>query len=160
MLIIGLVTLIGASSMVEAKKSHQYVMQRSRERAVPSSCETNISVLSAAHGATGKDGLLIVIARLGGEERDRNLNRRRLHNVRTYLSEYVNARPAGTIITAEGEAVSGLGRVELYVAGKLFHVLTVPRNGDLIVGSCYYEIDSPAEKQRQKNLYPYIDMKP
>jgi len=103
---------------------------------------------------------LIVIARLGDGERNRGLNRRRLHNVRTYLSEYVHARAAETIVTAGGERVSGYGRIELYVGGRLFHVLTLPRNGDLLVGSCYYEIDIPADKERQKNLYPWLDRMP
>ncbi len=156
-LVISNIPLISASTIVEREKSHSYPTERSQKGAAPSSCETNITILSAAHQASGRDGLLIVIARLGDGERDRKLSYRRLHNVRTYLSEYVNARSPGSIITAEGEPAGGLGRVELYVAGKLFHVLTVPRNGDLLVGSCYYEIDTPADKARQRNLYPWLD---
>ena len=53
----------------------------------PSNCEENISILGAATQAVDKEGLLIVIARLGDGEQNPELNRRRLHNVRTYLSQ-------------------------------------------------------------------------
>lgn len=139
------VLLLGVSAVVAQSNAEQE----------PSSCETNITILSAAHQAAGKDGLLIAIARLGDGERNRELNRRRLHNARTHISEFANARPPETIVTAEGERVSGLGRVELYAGGKLFYSLLVPRDGDLLVGSCYYEIDSKLDKDRQKNLYPW-----
>jgi len=149
--------LMGLASVDAQQKAGLGMVQPSRIEATPSNCEENISILGAATQAVDKDGLLIVIARLGNGEQNRELNRRRLYNVRTYLSEYVHARAPETIITAEGEHVNGHGRIELYVVGKLFHVLTIPRNGDLIVGSCYYEIDIPADKERQKNLYPYLD---
>jgi hypothetical protein len=138
------VPLLGVSAVVAQSSAKQE----------PSSCETNITILSAAHQAAGKD-LLIAIARLGDGERNRELNRRRLHNVGTHISEFANARAPETIVTAEGERVSGLGRVELYAGGKLFYSLLVPRDGDLLVGSCYYEIDSKLDKDRQKNLYPW-----
>src|SRR5713226_708269 len=114
-LVISNIPLISASTSGEREKAHSYPTQPS-QKGTPSSCETNITVLSAAHQAAGKDGSLIVIARLGDGERDRKLSYRRLHNVRTYLSEYVGARSSETIITAEGEPSIGLGRVELYVA--------------------------------------------
>lgn len=151
--------LIGSVAVAAQQKVDSGTAQPPQVEAKPSNCEENISILGAATQAVDKDGLLIVIARLGDGEQNRELNRRRLHNVRTYLSEYVHARASETIITAEGERVNGYGRIELYVAGKLFHVLTIPRNGDLLVGSCYYEIDIPADKERQKTLYPWLDRK-
>ena len=153
LLFIGCVT-VAAQRKVDSGKAQPFQIETT-----PSNCEENISILGAATQAVDKDGLLIVIARLGDGERNRGLNRRRLHNVRTYLSEYVHARAAETIVSAEGERVSGYGRIDLYVGGKLFHVLRVPRNGDLLVGSCYYEIDIPADKERQKNLYPWRDLR-
>lgn len=152
--------LMGFIAVVARQRAYSGITQLSRIEATPSNCEENISILGAATQAVEKDGLLIVIARLGDREKNRELNRRRLHNVRTYLSEYVHARAPETILAAEGERVNGYGRIELYVGGKLFHVLTIPRNGDLIVGSCYYEIDIPADKERQRNLYPYLDVSP
>jgi hypothetical protein len=123
----------------------------------PANCESDISYLDAASGRAGDDGLIIVIARLGDGERNREVNRRRLYNVFTYLTEWDGRRKPESIVTAEGERVSGYGRIELYVGGKLFHTLLVHRNGDLIVGSCTYEINSPSEQQRENNLYPWRD---
>jgi len=152
--------LIGSVAVAVQQKVDSGTAQLSQMAATPSNCEENISILGAATQAVDKDGLLIVIARLGDGEQSRELNRRRLHNVRTYLSEYVHARAPETIITAQGDRVSGHGRIELYVGGKLFHVLTISRNGDLLVGSCYYHIDIPADKERQKRLYPWLDRRP
>jgi hypothetical protein len=143
---------IAAQQQVDSRKAQVLAAQTT-----PSNCEENISILGVATQAVDKDGLLIVIARLGDGERNRELNHRRLHNARTYLSEYVRARASETIIIAEGERVAGYGRIELYVGGKLFRVLRLPPNADLLVGSCYYEIDLPADKERQKNLYPWRD---
>ena len=154
------VSLLLIDSVAAQRKVNSGTTQPSKMEATPSNCEENISILGAATQAVDKDGLLVVIARLGDGEQNRELNRRRLHNVRTYLSEYVHARAPETIITAEGERLNGYGRIELYVGGKLFHVLTIHRNGDLLVGSCYYEIDTPADKERQKNLYPWLDRRP
>jgi len=103
--------------------------------AVGSSCESNIALLDAAHAKAGEDGLIIAIARLGNGERNRNLNRRRLYNLQTYLEKF-RKRPAETIITAEGERVVGSGRVDVYVGGKLVVTLDLRRGQDLHVGSC------------------------
>ncbi len=67
-------------------------------------------------------------------ERNRELNRRRLHNTRAYLTEFGWHREPTTVVTAEGEPIVGYGRVELYVRGVLFAVLEVKRNQDLLVG--------------------------
>lgn len=123
----------------------------------PANCESDIAILDAASRQAGEDGLMIVIARLGDGERNREVNRRRLYNVRTYLTEWDGRRNPKNIITAEGERSNGYGRIELYVGGKLFYVLFVNRNADLIVGSCTYEINSPSEQQRENNLYPWRD---
>src|SRR2546430_9636352 len=58
---------------------------------------------------------------------------------------------------AQGDRVKGYGPVELYVAGKLYWVVLIRPNADLIVGSCTYEINSPDEQRRENNLYPWID---
>jgi uncharacterized protein YceK len=126
----------------------------------PAGCESDIAILDAASREAGENGLVIVIARLGDGERDRNWNRRRLYNVRTYLTEWDGRRDPKTVITAEGDRVSGYGRIELYVGGKLFHVLLVRRNADLIVGSCTHEINPANEQQREKNLYPWRGKSP
>ena len=121
-------------------------------------CEDNISALSNAHHLAGEEGTIIAIARLGDGERNRELNSRRLHNVRMYLTEFDWHRPPQTLITAEGEPLKGYGRVELYVRGVLFAVLQVKRNQDLLVGSC--EPDKIRPVKAERNLYPYLDRRP
>jgi hypothetical protein len=62
---------------------------------------------------------IILIARLGEGERSRELNRRRLFNATMYLS--MIKRSNIEVIQAEGEPVKeGLGRIEIYVNGRLF----------------------------------------
>jgi hypothetical protein len=124
----------------------------------PTNCEFHIATLDAANNQAGKDGLVIAIARLGDGERRQDLNRRRLHNLRTYLVEFDGRFPE-TIITAEGERVSGYGRVELYVGGKLFYVLMIRPSADLAVGACSFEGDDPCTYERERKLYPCINRK-
>lgn len=120
-------------------------------------CEDNIGYLSNAHQMAGSDSTVIAIARLGNGERSRELNRRRLHNVRIYLTEFDWRRAPETIVTAQGDPVKGHGRVELYVKGELFAILAVKRNQDLLVGSC--EPDSIRPVAAERNLYPYLEKK-
>jgi hypothetical protein len=124
----------------------------------PQNCESDIAILDAASSRAGEDGLIILIARLGDGERNKEVNHRRLFNARTYLTEWDGRRNPKNIVTAEGEPVVGYGRIELYVGGAMFHVLLIHRNADLIVGSCTYEINSPSEKERENNLYPWRDV--
>jgi hypothetical protein len=107
----------------------------SNERAaIENNCESNIDRLNNIDAA-GKAGLIIVIARLGDHEFRKDLNSRRLHNVRAFLREF-QRRDGQTIITAEGDMVKGRGRVEFYVEGKLIDSLGVSKNEDLFVGTC------------------------
>jgi hypothetical protein len=127
---------------------------------VPSDCEGNDSTLNVTHqtaAALGPDGIIIAIARLGDGERNRMLNYRRLHNARVYLTEIWHRKPE-SVITAEGDRVKGYGRTELYVGGKLFDVIAVKPNQDLLVGSCEPEDIRP--KWIDRNLYPYLGQKP
>ncbi len=127
----------------------------------PTNCENHIAVLEAAHHDAGKEGLIIVIARRGNNENRLGLNRRRLYNARAYLTEYLRLRAPETIITAEGEPVNGYGRIELYVGGRLYYVLALRRNADLVVGSCEPEaLDDAKQKQLRLKLYPWRDSNP
>lgn len=123
----------------------------------PANCESDIAILDLASRRAGENGLIIAIAGLGDGESQRSVNLRRLHNVRVYLTEWNGRRNPKTVVIAEGERVSGYGRIELYVGGELLQVLLVRPNGDLIVGSCTYEINSPSEQRRENNLYPWRD---
>ena len=82
----------------------------------------------------GKSDYLILVARLGRGEKNRALNRRRLHNV----SERLKAAgiEAKKVVVAEGERVSGLGRIEVYAGGRMVESLRVMRNQDICVECC------------------------
>lgn len=154
---LGISLLLGSLAIAAAQDpSTPANTQTMKMETKPTNCEFNIAVLDGAHGKVGKDDLIIVIARLGDAERRHELNRRRLHNVRTYLMEF-DGRSAETIITAEGERVKGYGRVELYVGGKLFYILMIRVNADFPVGSCSYEGEDPCSHKREKKLYPCLD---
>jgi hypothetical protein len=103
--------------------------------------------------------LLIVIARMGEKEARANLNRRRLHNVRTFWTEFRNKRKPETIILAEGERVKDYGRLEVYAGGKLATILKLKRDSDLIVGNCYPDpLEAPfCSVQSNQNFYPCLD---
>ena len=61
-----------------------------------------------------KDTRLILVARLGDGETNRKLNRMRL----SYVEDYLNKKNVQYVF-AEGERVKGLGRMEVYVGGRL-----------------------------------------
>lgn len=152
------VSLLLAGSSIGTAQNKSAPATEQPSQLMPTNCESNISLLSLAHQAANEGRLLFAIARLGDGEYKRELNRRRLHNVRVYLTEFDWQRTPEALITAEGERVKGYGRVELYVDGRLFDVIAVKRNGDLLVGSC--EPDDIRPVKAERNLYPYRDRKP
>lgn len=128
---------------------------------LPGGCEFNNSVLDVIAQRTADDEIIIVIAHLGKGENRKNLNYRRLHNVKTFLTEFLTdaavRRKPKTVITAEGERVNGYGRIELYIKGKLYDVLKVKPNADLFVGYCSREPPEPPCPPIERNLYPCRD---
>lgn len=150
---------VSADCYVIAQRQTEQTTSRYAEMATqPANCETNIAVLEAANHAADKDGLIIMIARLGDDENRQDLNHRRLYNARTYLTEYLNLRASETIVTAEGTRLKGYGRIEIYIGGKLYHILALKRNADLIVGSCEpAELDDARQKELRLKLYPWLD---
>jgi hypothetical protein len=100
-------------------------------------CELTILMLDSLAKEL-EDGVVIAVARLGDGERNLKMNSRRLHNIRAYLTKFLqtNRLLDQQVITAVGERVKGLGRVEIYMQGKLYGVLAVTRNKDLTVGLC------------------------
>ncbi len=106
------------------------------------------------------DKTIIVIARLGDKDLKPNLNKRRLHNIRAYLTfgeSYKHTEES--IILAEGEPTKGYGQVEFYVDGKIIEVLIAHRNSDLGVTDCYAGIDGEplCAEDWQKLFYPCKD---
>lgn len=120
-------------------------------------CEYNVHLLDNAHHLAGDDTIIIAIAHLGTGERNPELNRRRLHNVRAYLTTFAWKRPRATVVTAEGEPVNGVGRVNIYVRGGLWASMGVRRNDDLILGICEPDYMRSAEETR--TFYPFRDRK-
>lgn len=86
--------------------------------------ETMKSELDAVASAAGEDKLIIMIARLGTGEPSRNLSNRRLQSARLYL-ESTRGIEKQRIITAQGDRVQGLGRIEVYVNCRLFRIFTL-----------------------------------
>lgn len=91
-----------------------------------SNYESTIAELDLIAQTVGEDKLIIMIARVGNREPAHSLNRRRLRTVRDYL-KFTRAISEQRIVTAEGEPMRGLGRVEVYLDGKLFTVFTLER---------------------------------
>jgi hypothetical protein len=137
------------------------------EDITPLTSEFNIlrleDVAGVAIPTVADDRKIILVARLGNGERSRELNRRRLYNVQTFLlretkrqllynvrsfpSKHKNIS-AESIVATEGEKVSGYGRVEIYVGGKLLTTLTVLKNEDLMVDCCEGDTDFYPGKDR------------
>jgi hypothetical protein len=120
---------------------------------IRSNCEEHSASLDfvrqEALSDVGKDGVIIAIARLGTGESSRALNRRRLSNVSVNLRDH--GFSVKRLIVAQGERVSGYGRVELYVAGNLSQTLYAVRHKDLCVDCC--DIDEryyPYRKDRRR----------
>ena len=92
-------------------------------------CEHTKSDLLSVARAAGAGDTIIIIARRGEGESSRAIVRRRLSGLRDYLETIGQIQPK-RVITAEGERVRGLGRVEIYVGGKLHTVFSLKRNKD------------------------------
>jgi len=105
-----------------------------RERGIDGSdCNITKADFDLIAQTAGEDGLIIAIARLGKGEFSRNLASRRLQNIGKYLYD-VRGMPRERIITAEGERVADLGKVEVYLSGKLFMVFHMKRKKDFFRG--------------------------
>ena len=87
----------------------------------PIDCETFAAQLdiSIIEWRELKDTRMIFIARLGTGERDRKINRGR----HEWLEEYLQKKGVAYVF-AEGDRVKGLGRMEVYVGGRL--VMSAP----------------------------------
>ena len=101
-------------------------------------------------------GVLIAVARLGTGERSRNLNRTRLYVVRATLIEDLGLQEP-EVVTAEGERVNGLGRIEVYIGGELVDTLLIHRAKGLCADCCYTEgrkYDYPHHKPKPPKQQP------
>jgi hypothetical protein len=123
----------------------------------PTNCENHIKMLEGANDVAGKDGLIILIARPGTGDTKPEISGRRLYSARAYLTDYLRVRSPRTIVTGVGDKVEGYGRLEIYVAGRLYQVLAIRANAELSVGSCEpEELDDATQRARRKKLYPWL----
>lgn len=105
---------------------------------LPENCEMNlqnIEYLANLFKSESADaGFIIVVARLGQNERFSRLNQRRLYNVGRKLT--LIEVPRNRIILTEAEPIKGFGRVEFYWKGKFAGALLVDKGRDLCVTCC------------------------
>lgn len=103
-----------------------------------SACESNAASFDTlANMLRSTDERLFVVARLGRGESSRELNRRRLYNVRTYFKGNWGI-DAKRFLFAEGEKVEEEGRIEFYIGSNLIIVSLVKRGRDICVDCCDY----------------------
>lgn len=129
----------------------------------PITCELTSSYLDYILDKASEKDLLIVIARLGKNENQVDLNRRRLFNLNAYLTKYksdsVFSRNPRNIILATGDKSDGFGVLEIYFKGNLFEKFHLSQNQDLYIGECAVDLEffkSPCEINSQKIFYPCL----
>lgn len=119
-------------------------------------CEDNSAMLDMlANELRSSNERSFVIARLGRGEASREISRRRLYNVRTYLEVVWSIKPE-RLLFAEGEKVAKEGRVEVYVGSRLLFTSLVQRGRDMCVTCCdanpaYYGMgkrDKPSRRRQ------------
>jgi hypothetical protein len=104
-----------------------------------SACESNAASFdNLAAFLRSTEERLFVVARLGIGERFRDLNRRRLHNVRTYFKDGWPQVEAKRFVFAEGDPVAGEGRIEFYLGSNLLQISFVKRGREICVDCCDY----------------------
>jgi len=104
----------------------------------PTNCETNAAnmeqILALMKEEPNPASNIILVARLSKQERNQDLNRRRLFNV-TERYRYALKVPIEKIVSAEGEQVEGFGRVEIYWNGEMIGALVARKSRDICVDS-------------------------
>lgn len=111
--------------------------------------ESNFNVVMVdALGKSNESGFLIAIARLGRGDKSPSLNRKRLAATKEWMGRA--AFPMNRLILAEGERVSGNGRVEFYVGGALTHVILPRANQGLCTQCCQPAPGSFTNNRRRK----------
>jgi hypothetical protein len=123
---------IGVSVKAQSKIEGPYIVLGNA-----STCEENaVSIDNLANALRSSDARLFIVARLGKGESSRELNRRRLYNVRTYFKGWqIDAR---RFVFAEGDRVEGEGRIEFYIGSTFMQVSLVKRGRDICVDCCDY----------------------
>ncbi len=110
-------------------KCQQNLVKSDKE--IPSHCEHVRGILDSVlvQGANTEDSDVILIFRLGKGERSKKVINRRMEVVRNHIN-FRQQNPKKFIL-AEGEKTNGLGKVEIYIKGKLTEVLFAKKNVNL-----------------------------
>jgi hypothetical protein len=120
-----LISLLAVSLFAQQKSKGESAVPSSQEQ--PTECDAATGRLDHAVIDTRKmeGAYLIIIARLGKGETSSRLNKYRL----SVVEEYVLRRGSDLkYVLAEGSRVQGLGRVELYVGGRLLYIMPIKKN--------------------------------
>lgn len=132
--------------------------QQKKSKENINNCESNRLKLEILHHTAHNDNPLIFVAHLGTGEKSRQLNHRRLHNLRVYLEDFLH-RSRKTLLLTEGESKSGDGAVDVYINGKLVDSFTLKTGEDLYLGTCEWGseadkdfFDSRRQNKRSKTL--------
>lgn len=130
----------------------------------PQACGDMSAQLDAIVNKAGPSDTLIVIVQLGENETNQDLNLRRSHNIKAYLTKYrlgsVFALRPDNIVLAYAERTDGLARLSLYLKGELVSVFFVSKNQDLFVGECVFDTEkfnNICDVDEQKIFYPCLD---
>lgn len=126
------------------------------------SCEDSSAILDVIAGEANNDDLVFVIAKPGKDEND-DMLKRRLHNVKMYLTEYrkgsVFSEKPENIILSFGTTRDATGSIDIYFKGRLFAQFQLRLGTDLFVGECALDLElnkDPCELDAQKIFYPCI----
>jgi hypothetical protein len=118
----------------------------------PTNCETNAGnmeqIVELMKEEPNPKSNIILVARLSKQERNRDLNRRRLFNVGERY-RYTLKVPTEKIVSVEGERVVGFGRVEIYWNGEMVGALVIKRNHDICIDS---DADDPRYYPNKKDI--------
>ncbi len=107
-------------------KIEQSRLQNDSPLELPVNCEDVTLYLDDSIARVGQmpETYLIAVARLGKAESNYRLNRIRLNAVEAYIRRKSNLK----YVMAEGSRANALGRIEIYVGGRLAYVMPIKRN--------------------------------
>ena len=98
---------------------------------IPTECEAMRALLdnSLIRISQNEDASLIFIFRLGKSEKSRKVISRRMETIKNFFKFRIPA--FNRFVLAEGERTAGLGKLEIYIDGKLTYELFAKKNADL-----------------------------
>lgn len=153
----GLITLLTFTAVVAQGQNSPVFLKPVVEVNSPS-CNENNSRMSILNQYSDRSDLIIIVSRLGSNER-KNIGLRRLHNAETFFNQGLRAestRPLESILLAEGRRVQGKGYLDFFVKGKLELRIFFETNHDLRVPPCVllFPEEKACSSDFEKLFYP------